>query len=182
MTEKEMFLEKSESENRTQEMTDSRSRMVVDKRKSTNRVAGPISKTEYCSSPFSNSNEPNLEWTTQRMDTHQVNISNTLEKRIDVLGLETTCKLTKSMIANFRVVNQVGNKCIVFVANDTICLLDQHAGDESVRFERHQVDLAIEKKSSDAFKKIMKAHLSNALFSSELKYEVILHIKKCRLH
>ena len=53
MNEKEMFLEKSESKNRTQETTDSRSRMVVGKRKSTNRLDGPILNTEYCSSPFS---------------------------------------------------------------------------------------------------------------------------------
>jgi len=195
MTEKDMFLEKSESENKTQEMTDSRSRMVVGKRKSTNRVDEAISKTEYCSSPFSDaflyqplsynlnteialnrhskrkiesflnesnnnivknydSNEPNLEWTKQRMDTHQINKSNTLEKRIDVLGLETTCKVTKSMIASSRVVNQVDNKFIVFVANDTICLLDQHAGDERVRFERHQVDLAKLMSSMDALTQI----------------------------
>ena len=195
MNEKEMLLEKSESKNRTQETTDSRSRMVVGKRKSTNRVDGPILKTEYCSSPFSNaflhqplsynlnteialnrhskrktesllnesnkkivkkyySNEPKLEWTKQRMGTHQVNISNTLEKRIDVLGLETTCKVTKSMIANSRVVNQVDNKFIVFVASDTICLLDQHAGDERVRFERHQVDLARLMSSMDTLTQI----------------------------
>jgi len=49
------------------------------------------------------------------MKTHQVNISNTLEKRIDVLALETKCKETKSMIANSRVVNEVDNKFIVFV-------------------------------------------------------------------
>ena len=66
------------------------------------------------------SNEPNLEWTKQRMNTHQVNTSKTLEKQLDVLGLENTCEETTSIIAN----SQVDNKYIVFTANDTICLLD----------------------------------------------------------